>query len=703
MVDETLSPVSFTSTAAASGPTEYSPELDLLVRHSDERIVRFDRRRIVTTLIRETGLKPELADKISYEIQAMLSRAGVTKVSSSLIQSLVDARLIEHGLEREFVAHSRLGIPRYELDQIIHQSARAEHTQPLGPEGTSLRLAEAIKREYAILSVFSEPVAKAHLIGDIYIQNLGGVDRPRLLVQSLDSIKRYGITLPQSFANWRPARHPEVLVAHLVKFSAALQGYINGPIEWDAVNYCLAPYVEDLDAKSLKQLAQGLLFELSSPSAARGGQMLTCTLHLDWEVPPYMGDRIAIGPGGESTGRSYRDYSEAAQKLLRAIYEAYLEGDGQKLPFTGAQLVLHIAQHFSESVGYKGLLDTVSQVATGRGGIHIVFDRNNAHSFYRRYGVPLEGALSRADTTEWCTAVFQAVGVNLPRAAYRSGSTNQTAILEELTRLMDVAAQAHLEKRIFLEKLMALGEQGPLALLAMRRQGNTFLRLGRTTHWLCPIGLNELVWAVTGQQLHESQEAREFGKRVIAHIAAETVRLSSRHKTRFLLAECSAEEAPHRLAQLDLQFFPDESAEFVQGQVPTGDVFYSNGVKLNSKIPVSALERAQLEGFLHNDQLINTTSEIWLGSQPVAASTVAVFISQAFYRSQASGLVFAPEFTACLACGAVSHGLQTRCTTCGSAHIDGIAQAGLSYSRTSNMTDSQMIELKNRYRESLKD
>ncbi|HNC44148.1 MAG TPA: hypothetical protein PLU80_08280, partial [Acidobacteriota bacterium] len=91
MVDETLSPVSFTSTAAASGPTEYSPELDLLVRHSDERIVRFDRRRIVTTLIRETGLKPELADKISYEIQAMLSRAGVTKVSSSLIQSLVDA------------------------------------------------------------------------------------------------------------------------------------------------------------------------------------------------------------------------------------------------------------------------------------------------------------------------------------------------------------------------------------------------------------------------------------------------------------------------------------------------------------------------------------------------------------------------------------------------------------------------------------
>ncbi|MBX7219225.1 MAG: anaerobic ribonucleoside-triphosphate reductase [Blastocatellia bacterium] len=695
------------STNESESPAEAiavtSPEPDLLVRRSDEHITHFDRQRIIDALIRETGMSVELAGQISLEIQAMVRKSGVSRLSSSLIRSLVDAKLIEHGLEKEFRAHSRLGVPLYDVDRVIHQARRETSVYALGPEGTSLLLAEAIKREYAILSVFSDPVAKAHLVGDIYIQDLGAVDRPYSITQSLDTIKRYGFTTPHRFANWRPAKHPEVLVAHLVKFSAALQSYTSGPVEWDAVNYCLAPYVEALDPKEIQQLAQSLIFELSSPSLARGGQMLTCTLHLDWDVPAYLKDRIAIGPGGEPTGKPYRDYTEPARTLLRAIFEAYLEGDGQQVPFTGARPVLHITHHFSESPGYKGLLDLVSQVATGRGGVHFVFDRDESTSFYRRYGLPLEGSLAKAESTEWCTAVFQAVSLNLPRAAYRAGATNHLAIFEELTRLMDVAAQAHLEKRIFIEKLMALGEQGPLALLAMRRHGSPFLRLSRTIHWICPIGLNELVAAVTGHQLHESAEARDFGSKVINHLAGEAARLTSRHKTRFVLAESAAEGPPFRLAKTDLQFFSEESAGVLQGNRQTGEVYYTNGIKLSSAARVSALERVRVEGELQGQHLFNAGSDIRMGKEPASAGSVSVFISRAFYQSQTIGLLFSPEFTICLSCKAVTHGLSQSCEACGSTQVDGIAQAADRYSRTSGWSRSMLTELAARNRESLTD
>ena len=41
----------------------------------------------------------------------------------------------------------------------------------------------------------------------------------------------------------KPAKHPEVLLAHMVKFAAALQCHFAGAIGWDAVNLFFAPYL----------------------------------------------------------------------------------------------------------------------------------------------------------------------------------------------------------------------------------------------------------------------------------------------------------------------------------------------------------------------------------------------------------------------------------------------------------------------------
>ena len=76
---------------------------------------------------------------------------------------------------------------------------------------------------------------------------------------------------------------------------------------------------------------------------------------------------------------------------------------------------------------------------------------------------------------------------------------------------MALAAKAHIQKRDFIEKLLSLGDAGPLAMLAMQNDGVPYLRMADATYLIGVTGLNELVQIRKGHQLHESDEALAFG------------------------------------------------------------------------------------------------------------------------------------------------------------------------------------------------
>ena len=104
--------------------------------------------------------------------------------------------------------------------------------------------------------------------GDIHLHDLGFVDRPYCSGQSLEYLKRFGLSLPNSIAMAKPAKHPEVLLAHMVKFAAALQSHFAGAIGWDSVNLFFAPYFVGLADRDLEQLAQMMIFEFSQQAVA---------------------------------------------------------------------------------------------------------------------------------------------------------------------------------------------------------------------------------------------------------------------------------------------------------------------------------------------------------------------------------------------------------------------------------------------------
>ena len=108
----------------------------------------------------------------------------------------MNAKLIEKGLEAARKMHTRLGMPIYDVDSLILHPNKENANVPHGPEATNLTLAERIKKEFALLSVFSQDVSDAHMNGDIHLHDLGFIDRPYCSGQSLEYIKKFGLNLP---------------------------------------------------------------------------------------------------------------------------------------------------------------------------------------------------------------------------------------------------------------------------------------------------------------------------------------------------------------------------------------------------------------------------------------------------------------------------------------------------------------------------
>jgi ribonucleoside-triphosphate reductase (formate) len=683
-------------------------EGELFVRQSNEELAPFDPQRIANALVREAQIAPELAQKISQEVHEQIQRSGIRALTAPLIRGLVDAKLLEYGLTAAYRLHARLGVPLYDVERAIQTVPRSTRTLH-GPDGTSLALAEAIKREYAMLAVFSETVAHAHLAGDLHIENLGEVDRPATLISSLDFIKRYGVRLAGGFAGSRPARRPEVLAAHLVKHTAALHGYFSGALAWDSVNFALAPLLAELSQREMQQIAQALLFELSAPGIASGGQRVHCDLHLDWDCPAYLQDVAAVGAGGEKLDTTYGQHTTAARDFLKALFEMHLEGDGQGLPFTGPRLILHVTEDLLLNPNERPMLDLVSEAMARHGGVQLVFERANgaghdagtvkAEAFTARYGVSANKLQRTPESWQWRAALFSSVAINLPRLAYRAAG-DPVRLIEGLTEALELAAQASLEKRVFLEKLLARGEAGALALLTLRQGKELFLPLSWTAHALCPVGLAELTHAVTNSPLGTAPEASNFANQIATHLHNEAERLSAKHKVHFRLGETHDPSAAHRFARLDMRHFGAATVNEVTVETSNEETaFYTNAFNLSVNHRLSLLERLKLEGHLQAGKLWNAASDVWLGERAPTPERMQILLAQVFQQTNLPALSFAPEFTLCSACQTVTRGQHSACPQCNSPRVDELAQANHRYGLISTWPDWKLSELALRRRD----
>ncbi|OPY86099.1 MAG: Anaerobic ribonucleoside-triphosphate reductase [Smithella sp. PtaU1.Bin162] len=674
-------------------------DLTLFVRTSGEEISRWNRQRIVDALVREANIDNKLAQEISKEVEKQIFSSSIGVLTTALIRELVNARLVERGLEKERRLHGRLGFPLYDVRQLILHQNKENANIPHSPEGTNLIFAEGIKREFSLYDVFSPDTGEAHAAGDIHIHGLGYIDRPYSCCQTLEYLKINGLKLPQAINSAKPARHAEVLLAHMVRFSAALQGHFTGTIIWDALNISFAPYLGEMSDKQIRQFAQMLIYEFSQLAAPRGGQALYTDIHIYCEIPVHWAKLPAIGPGGEPTGKTYAEYEDDARRFAGAICEVFIKGDATGKPFILPRPLLHITESSLQAEEASGLLQQACAVASLKGNICFVFDRDKEASSFVCFkaGGKDEASFIKELDKPWLmrTAAIQSVTVNLPRIAYKAAG-NDKKLWGLLQEIIATAVEAHIQKKDFLEKLLSYAGEGPLALLAMNNDGFPYLRMNRSFYIIGLAGLNELVQIHLGKQLHEAPDALAFGLKVVEYLQNEVKCWSVNAGMRFLLEQTPAETTAYRFARLDLKYYSPAAGRYVKGSIAEGAVYYTNSTHLNVAADITPIQRVIEEGFFHKYLEGEIITHLQTGSFHPDKEELSRFIRDVFYKSANRQVDFSPEFTSCFSCGKTAPGLNENCIYCGSTDVEGIARLTKYYSKVLSWNKGKLAELKNR-------
>ncbi len=681
-----------------------STELSLFVRTSDEEIRKWDKTKIYDALIRETTISEDAASIVAREVEKMILELELDVVTAPLIRELTNAKLVEYGLAKIRKQHTRLGVPLYDARQIIMNPNKENANVPHGPEATNLTLSERIKKEFALLEVFSQDMSDAHMRGDIHLHDLGMIDRPYCSGQSIEYVKKFGLNLPNAISIAKPAKHPEVLIEQIIKFSAALQGHFAGAIGWDAVNIFLAPYLVGVDEKRMKQIAQILIYEFAQQAVARGGQSIFSDLNLYWEVPNHFLGVPAIGPGGQFTGKVYEDYLPESQSFINALFDVYQDGDALGRPFFFPKANVHMTEKFFKTDGHEEFLHKISQVASEKGNTYFVFDRGNTAKISEccRLAFQLDNKDLEDAKTPWKMrySAMQNVTINLPRIAYEAHQ-DDGKLMELIGERMELVAQAHMQKKEFISRLLAMGKHGPLALLTMELDGEPYYRLHKASFLVGMVGLNEMVQYHTGQQMHESKEALKFGLKVISNMKKETERLGQEYGLKMPLEQTPAESTAYRFARLDMKYFPLQAPTVIRGNKSTGEIYYTNSTYLNVGAPISAIERVKTEGLFHPLIDAGSLTHIWLGEHKPPAESIAAFVIKTFQNTQNAQIAFSPEFTSCLSCGKTSRGLSSTCPYCSSPDVEGITRVTGFFSKINGWNKGKLGELKDRVRSNI--
>ena len=682
--------------------TGESRDLALMVDAlAQEESSPWDASRIRDALIIEAGLDPATAGGIALEVEGELLKYGRGHVTTTIIREMVNVKLFQRGLGAKLADHSRIGLPVHDLEKMMLRKNKENSNTSHNPESINLSIAEMVLKEYALTKVFSKDVADAHLKGDIHLHDLGMVNRPYCSGQSVAYVARYGLNIPSITSVSNPAKHADVLLAHILKMTSVLQNHFAGAIGWDAINMYFAPYLVGWSYEQHKQLAQQLIFEFNQLAGGRGGQVAFTDINLYYEIPNHFRDVPAIGPGGKFTGKVYRDYDKEAKMFVKALFDVYMQGDSRGQPFFFPKPLLHITDYFFKEEGWEEFLDLACTLASEKGNTYFVFDRGGVAKLSECCRLSFE--LTPEDLNEakhpwkmrYCA--LQNITLNLPRAAYKCNG-DQELLFDIIDEEMELAAKGHLEKRRFIKSILDLGLDGPLAALCVSHDDESYLRMRKASHLIGILGLNEMVQAVTGSQLHESDEAEQLGKAVIQYMDLKCQQLSERLGLKIVLEQTPAESTALRFAKLDLRAYPETAKKYIKGNFETGEIYYTNSTHLNYQLVQDPIDKVTREGEMHPMIKAGAITHVWMGEHKPDPRALASFVIKTFRYSENAQVAFSPEFTICNECNHIERGLSDSCSLCGSSDVDGITRVTGYFTRTSSWNAGKRGELKDRCR-----
>ncbi|MDR3223183.1 MAG: anaerobic ribonucleoside-triphosphate reductase [Methanobrevibacter sp.] len=642
---------------------KYLENTALKVRTSRDKIESFDLSKIANNLVKETGASQETAFEIATQVWKELKKLNIEYLTSPIIREIVNAKLVEHGLEDLRSKYTRLGIPVYNITTLIQNGSRDNANMIHNPETVHKYVADEALKQYALLHMLPSHLADAHMSGNIHIHDLeffGG--RPLNCMQhDIRTFIKYGLKVDGNGDHTSvagPPNHMETLMNHSGEIMLAAQQNMSGGQGMFLWNVFVAPFARGLSYEKIKQSVQMLIYNLNMAYAARGSQVPFTSMGLEFSVPKFLRDVEAYGPKGKVVG-VYGDFEEETKLIQRAFTEILLDGDAEGKPHLFPNTIYSIHKENLKSE-YEEDLRRVHILSAKYGSSYFI----NMLPKYRGNMANYMGCrtcLQDNWTGDWDKDCFRTgnlayVTLNFPRIGYQSRDENE--VFEYLDSYMDLAIETLNIRRE--HGLKCFNEYNLLPFLNQEVEDELYYRIENSTLSLGFVGLNEMLLSLFGEGI-ENPDSNKFGIKVLEYMNKRTEELKKETGNRWTVLQTPAESTAYRFANLDKEQFDKEV--ITQGQ--DGSNYYTN----SSHVPVGSntniIDKIKIEEQYHPLTQGGHIFHAFMGESYSDPDSLISLTHKIAKKSNIGFWAYSSALSFCIKCKTLMKGLNNKCPTCG--------------------------------------
>lgn len=635
----------------------------LRVRTGRDTIEPFDKSKIANTLIQETQTTPKLANKIANEVYKELKKLQLDYLTAPIIREMVNTKLTENGLESLRRKYTRLGMPVYNITNLIEQGNKDNANMMHNPETIHKYVADESLKQYALLNILPHHLADAHMNGTVHIHDLEFfAGRPiNCLQHDLRQFIRYGLKVDGTGDHTSVAgspNHIETLMNHSGEIMLAAQQNMSGGQSMSLWNVFVAPFAVGLPYEKIKQSVEMLIFNLNMAYAARGGQVPFTSIGLEFTVPDFLKNEPAYGPGGKVCG-VYGDYEKEVRLLQKAFTEALIKGDSEGKPHLFPNTIYYLRKECL-TPEFQGDIDRVHYLSAKFGTAYFI----NMLPKYMGQHANYMGCRTRLSdnwTGDWDTDTLRTgnlayVTMNLPRIGYNARDENE--IFDYLDDYMNIVEEVLLIRRE--RALKCLNDYKLLPFLTQKMGDDPYYRVDNSTLSFGFVGLNEMLMAQTGAGL-EDPESNKLGHKVIQHINDRANQLKSETGLRWGVIQTPAESTAYRFATMDREKYPDQV-------ICNGDSnasYYTNSSHVPVDTAMSLPEKIKIESDYHPLTQGGHIFHAFMGESYSDPDSLMSLTNKIARKTDIGFWAYSSALSFCVNCKTLMKGLQDTCTHCG--------------------------------------
>ena len=618
----------------------------LYVRSSRLAIEEFHRNKIARSLVVEAGVPQEIADEIAAEAEDRLVRLKTTYLTAPLIREFVNAILIEKKLEEYRHKLTRLGMPVYDVAELIETAGARQ----LSAGYVQRSSAKSVLSEYVLLTCLPHKIADAHLSGDIHIGNLESwILTPNEIIHDI----RY--FLKNSLMGMPPPETFEGALALVRQVLEVGAGEISGEQTVAFFNTFLSPYTHGRNAQ---EISNGLYYFLNSMrrDVPTGNAQAGISISVDLMTPTFISQAEAVGPGGKPAG-TYADFEEESRKLALATVEAFQKISQPRPPILPRLLVRLNRQGVAAEYA-KPILEKAHELAAQRSIPFFELTSDNDRSCYSATGLRLGDEW----TNHWdadCirTGSMDTIFINLPRISYEAKRNDEKffALLREEVAL---AVEGFKVKRKFMGESL---KQPLLPLLAGGGASAPYFYEKNASYNLSLVGVGEAIDAQTGQRLERDKAASDFGLRVFQETSKLLKAASEETEMRLSISERPGDEAAGRLAELDIEQY-GRAAIVAEGS--KGLPYYTDlpTVPLTAKVPLDI--RFSVESKFQSATPGGHLNLVCVA--PDSSANALMRLTNSAFDAGCRFVAYTSNYSVCTICNNTDLGITPKCSSCGS-------------------------------------